>query len=230
MIGIYGIRNKINNKIYIGQSWNIEARWRAHKNTEHNRHLRSAYEKYGVDNFELVILREFQESSLTDIFLTLFEQKFMDEYDSRNPEKGYNFRGAGNKGKLAEESKQRISAANKGRIQPPEEIEKRANTIRGKKRSNISKQRYSEAKKRLYRGPEGARLRSCVAQAQKGKAKAEEHKQKIRKAIEIVMRDPERRKLQSENLKKYYKEHPEEKIRRAENARRHKKAAQTNYV
>lgn len=63
MIGIYAVRNKVNNKMYIGQSIDIEHRWRSHKadlRTEHghNPHIKKDYEQYGLDVFELVILEQ----------------------------------------------------------------------------------------------------------------------------------------------------------------------------
>lgn len=59
--GIYMIRNKLNEKIYIGQSADIYGRWVKHKNflknnTHHNKHLQAAWNKYGEDNFEFSIV------------------------------------------------------------------------------------------------------------------------------------------------------------------------------
>lgn len=60
-IGIYKIRNKINNKVYIGQSRNIERRFREHSLLTGPRVTRPYYidlKKYGVMNFEFSILEE----------------------------------------------------------------------------------------------------------------------------------------------------------------------------
>lgn len=59
--GIYSIRNKENNKRYIGESTNIIKRFKEHKESlEQNKHhsykLQKDYNKYGVDNFEFEIL------------------------------------------------------------------------------------------------------------------------------------------------------------------------------
>lgn len=40
MIGIYKVTNKINNKVYIGQSINIENRFQQHKNNCLNENLK----------------------------------------------------------------------------------------------------------------------------------------------------------------------------------------------
>ena len=60
---IYLIRNKINNKLYIGQTINNFDKRYANNiilNT-HNKHLKSSLEKYGIDNF--IIIKEFDKAS-----------------------------------------------------------------------------------------------------------------------------------------------------------------------
>ena len=61
IIGIYEIKNLVNNKIYIGSSSNINKRKTAHfsylrRNNHPNKHLQNAYNKYGANNFEFNIL------------------------------------------------------------------------------------------------------------------------------------------------------------------------------
>ena len=64
MIGIYKITNLVNNKIYIGQSKNIEQRWKEHirhSKNEHNAkktYIHKAINKYGKDNFKFEVLEE----------------------------------------------------------------------------------------------------------------------------------------------------------------------------
>ena len=59
MIGIYKITNNINNKIYIGQSVNIERRWKDHlSNSSKKSLIHRAIEKYGKDNFTFEIIEE----------------------------------------------------------------------------------------------------------------------------------------------------------------------------
>lgn len=60
-IGIYQIRNLINNKIYIGSSRNLSQREKAHfRQLELNKHhsikLQRAYNKYGKNNFKFEII------------------------------------------------------------------------------------------------------------------------------------------------------------------------------
>lgn len=70
-IGIYGIRNKINGKIYVGKSTGIGDRFTRHRtllkhNKHYNLHLQRSYNKYGSDVFEYVILEECNESAMPD--------------------------------------------------------------------------------------------------------------------------------------------------------------------
>ena len=51
---IYKIRNKIDNKIYIGQTTqDLDIRWKQHLKKRSNcRYLKHAFNKHGTDNFE----------------------------------------------------------------------------------------------------------------------------------------------------------------------------------
>ena len=88
------IRNKINNKIYIGQSSDIYNRWVKHKNflnnnKHHNRHLQAAWNKYGEDSFEFSIV----ELCTYDKLDTL-EEYWIKHYSSYK--NGYNLDFGGN--------------------------------------------------------------------------------------------------------------------------------------
>ena len=60
MIGIYKIENKINGKIYIGQSNNIQRRFQEHqtKGTSSRIPVDIAIQKYGKDNFTYTVIEE----------------------------------------------------------------------------------------------------------------------------------------------------------------------------
>ena len=92
MTGIYKITNKINNKVYIGQSINIEKRWGEHKHNAFNQNTHTYYyplylaiRKYGLDSFVFEIIEE----CLTEE-LTIREQYWMDYYHSLDGNCGYN--------------------------------------------------------------------------------------------------------------------------------------------
>lgn len=61
--GIYKITNKVNGKVYIGQSRDIKRRWYEHRKVkgDYDRHsypLYSVIDKYGIDNFEFEIIEQ----------------------------------------------------------------------------------------------------------------------------------------------------------------------------
>lgn len=90
MIGIYKITNKINNKIYIGQSIEIEERIKEHKripfrptSPAYNYPLYQDIRLYGLDNFTFEILQECLQSELNEL-----EIFYIQKYNSFN--NGYN--------------------------------------------------------------------------------------------------------------------------------------------
>lgn len=92
MTGIYLITNKLNNKVYVGQSTNIEKRWDEHKrnafnpNTHtYNYPLYRAIRKDGLQSFQFQVLEETDIQNLTEE-----EQYYIDYYHSLDPNKGYN--------------------------------------------------------------------------------------------------------------------------------------------
>lgn len=95
MIGIYKITNKINNKKYIGQSINIEARWKEHLANIHSDKQNLIYKamrKYGVENFIFEVIEICNEDDLDkkEIF-------WIKHYDSYN--NGYNMTLGGQEGR-----------------------------------------------------------------------------------------------------------------------------------
>ena len=69
-IGIYKIVNKINGKVYIGQTGeNFQRRylfhnWKLCNNIHDNQHLQKSWNKYGKDNFQFEIVEELKDSSM----------------------------------------------------------------------------------------------------------------------------------------------------------------------
>lgn len=83
------IKNKLNQKVYIGQSNNIERRWSEHKRSKDSCIIHKAIRKYGVDNFEFSII---QECEVLD--LNRLEIYYIEQYNSVFPN-GYNMTSGG---------------------------------------------------------------------------------------------------------------------------------------
>lgn len=81
MIGIYAIKNKVNGKIYVGRSVCVPRRLRQHlrdlrRSRHFNQHLQRAFNKYGEDQFELIVL----EQCSSRYGLAAREQFWVDEH------------------------------------------------------------------------------------------------------------------------------------------------------
>ena len=68
MIAIYGIVNKINGNKYVGSSVNFYKRkkrhiWELSGNFHHSDYLQKAWNKYGEDNFEFIILEKVSDKT-----------------------------------------------------------------------------------------------------------------------------------------------------------------------
>lgn len=109
MIGIYRITNLVNKKVYIGQSWDVEKRFQAHKQNafgSHNQYLRRSINKHGLSCFTFDILIEIKKSPFTQKWLDLIEDRFIRSLGSTNPNCGYNLRYGGSRGLQTEISKE----------------------------------------------------------------------------------------------------------------------------
>lgn len=95
MIGIYKIENKVNGKVYIGQSVNIDTRWYNHRNElngnrHHNEHLQNAWNKYGSNSFDFILIEECTLENIDER-----EIFWIKHFNSLNPNFGYNLTAGG---------------------------------------------------------------------------------------------------------------------------------------
>ena len=175
--GIYKLTNKINNKVYIGQSKRLKVRLREHKSCEVKSDergsqsvIRRAIKKYGFCNFEFEILLHCEEGS----YMNDMETKLINFYDCLVP-KGYNVKDGGNNIYMSEEGKKRISEKAKNRIISEEH-----------------KKKVSEGLKKFYR--ENGRSEEWtknLSKSQKGKVKSQQQKDKLSKfRTEYIKNNP----------------------------------------
>lgn len=137
-IGIYGIYNTENNKIYIGKTgMNFGDRWDSHRsllrNNKHdNPYLQHAWNKYGEESFEFIIVEECTVDELDDkekYWIKYYKEQGL-SYNILDGGDGFNNLGT----HLSEETKRKIGEKN------------RINSL-GKKHSEETKRKMSEAHK-----------------------------------------------------------------------------------
>lgn len=100
MIGIYAIRNTNNNKMYIGESIDIEQRWKVHQedldnSNHHSYKLQSEWDRSKNNQFRFLVLEEFifpfnakLDSTKLQLILYCREYYYMKKYKSKS--QGYN--------------------------------------------------------------------------------------------------------------------------------------------
>ena len=81
IIGVYIIKNKVNNKFYVSHSINIYRRFDSHKSylnrgIHHCLYLQRAWNKYGEKNFEFIIIKE----CISEAESIKLEQYYIDNY------------------------------------------------------------------------------------------------------------------------------------------------------
>lgn len=122
---IYKLTNKINGKIYIGQTIkSFEERLRGHiydaqyrKKTSESR-LSNAIRKYGIDNFEKEII--YTASSIEE--LNEKEEFYIKHFNSTNREIGYNIKYGGNNYTMPIETRRKIGNKTKERFYSNQEL------------------------------------------------------------------------------------------------------------
>jgi len=159
MQAIYQIKNKINNKFYIGSTNNIKKRWNNHRsklrNGKHeNAYLQQAWNKYGENTFEFIVLEEVNDNNRIER-----EIYYLNETKCYERSIGYNFDKnptdkSGSKNpfygkKHSQEVKQKIKIAANNRT---EETNKRISDSRKGEKSNTAKLTWEQVReiRKLY--------------------------------------------------------------------------------
>ena len=194
MIGIYKITNTINGKCYIGQSRDIESRWRAHK-VRKGTYLYNAFQKYGVENFTFEVLEECEKERLNEL-----EKYYIKLYHSFG--EGYNLCPGGNSDPEDFDAirKEKLSKAAFGRKSP----------MKGKHHTDDAKEKLRNANLGHTPWNKGVsasdEAKKKMSEAHKGKSHphrklTEEEKLKISKSLIGKKQSEETKKKRSLSLK-----------------------------
>lgn len=152
MVGIYCIINKVNQKRYIGQSVDIKRRWaQEQKMKSLNEHLLRSMQKYGLENFEFIILEECSSDLLNER-----EKYYINLYNTTNPNFGYNKIDGGDSAykrvyrPMSQDQKDKISRANKGRKKSKEELKHLLEAQKYKDKSKSEKKVFCYENNKVY--------------------------------------------------------------------------------
>ena len=135
---IYMLKNKLNGKVYIGQTVDYYRRMNEYKNRKSSSSKSSKYvimqeiEKYGFDNFESSILKECEKEELDK-----YEMFYISKYKSYVKSYGYNSFHLNKKKKqtLSKETRKKMSKSHSGLKEESDTKRKKSNkvyAIRGK--------------------------------------------------------------------------------------------------
>ena len=158
---IYVIQNKINNKIYVGYTYNVSVRWRNHKSDAKKGSgypIHRAIRKYGWENFHKMIIEEWaslQDTLDAEMFWIAFFRTNINKYGK---EYGYNLNDGGSNSsgmlvnKASEETKLKMSKAQSGR-KLTEEIKLKISMAKKGKPSPLKGKPITEEHKQNLRKP-----------------------------------------------------------------------------
>ena len=184
--GIYRIINKLNNKVYIGQSKDISRRYKEHFSKRYcfscKDHLHYSMLHYGFENFTFEILKETYD-------LDYWEKFLIQIHNSCNPDFGYNLTTGGNFGTrrkddfiYTDEIRQKMS---KKALERWENINERENIIeaqnKGKRTENFREFRREFAAN-MWKDGKFKNQAKKLSDYWKGKKKSEETKRKMGEA------------------------------------------------
>jgi group I intron endonuclease len=129
--------------VYVGVTNNYTKRMREHKGTYNNYLISKAIKKHGWNNFNSQILLETEDAEFA---YKVAESSFIQQYQSNNPEKGYNLT-EGGQGTLGFsptlETRQRMREKKLGKKLTPEHIQKISESALGRTFTKETKNKIS---------------------------------------------------------------------------------------
>lgn len=168
--GIYGIYCSADDKWYVGQSNDVRTRSRDHRSElisgRHcNKHLQSAWTKYGEYSFSFWVLELCAEAARDER-----ERHWIEFCSSLDKQYGYNKEsgGCGNK-RLSPETRAAIAASKRDRSASEETRQKMSAAHRGRRHTEESKRKMSEKLRSLPRSPAQIATAKSLALASVGR-------------------------------------------------------------
>jgi group I intron endonuclease len=166
VIGIYKITHLDSGKCYIGQSVNVFKRWKGHSNLARKKKsaIQHAFVLYGIDKFSFEVLEECDREMLNDR-----EVHWISFFDSVSPN-GYNLTsGGGQAFTVSDETRAKMTDAQKGKKQSEEHKANISAAKKGKKQSEEHNAKISASMKGKNTGPMSEEQKAKRSASQKGK-------------------------------------------------------------
>ena len=189
---IYCILNMINGKMCIGSTSNLRSRWAVYysglsRNVYKNKHLQYAWNKYGQENFQFILLEKIEfldDKNKLNKILRAREQQYFDKINPSNPKIGYNSNeiADGLIGfKHSDKSKKNMSLAKIG-----EKNHNFGKHFSDEHKKNISIANKNSEKAKLASENSKGRIvndetREKISRGNSGKIRSDETKEKLRK-------------------------------------------------
>ena len=237
---IYYARNKLNGKVYIGQTvQNIGVRkWKhiSDANTGKDTYFGRALRKHGLEgfNWEILCPVEALTNLLLKEYLNIAEQMFIEQYDSTDRKKGYNSTNGGG-GIIgfhfhhSAETKEKLKEIAKGRRYTKETKEKMSKSQTGRHHSVETREKMSKSRMGIRYTAETIEKMSKAKKGDKhpmfGKQFSDERKRKISEGNKGRPVSSETRKKTSETLKR---KHLSDDEYRKQNRKQLKKLSEAN--
>lgn len=203
---IYLLKNNSNGKIYIGQTWEEEVSDRMGKCGElykNSPYIYNAIQKYGSESFKYTILAEANTQENAD----KIESEYIAEYNSQDPNIGYNLKDGGSHGKHSNETKEKISKSLSEKEWSQEALSARLSNLKsgkGEKRGPHTQEWKDNNSKMMIE------RHKAQGHPMQGKHHSEKAKQKISEALNS---DDVKSKIYTEDRNKKISEalkHPKE--------------------
>lgn len=183
--GIYKLTCKINGKIYIGKSVNINRRMGNYRRYDKSIgiYFKSALLKHGWDSFDVEILEAFEnfdkQNEKDNKFLLDMETSYIELFDSTNREIGYNLCKFSNDStgiRFSEETRLKMSIAQRGKKMSEESKIKISQSNKDKPKS---KDHAAKCRVASLGHKHSEETKEKIRQGNKGKKLSEEHRQKL---------------------------------------------------
>lgn len=163
--GIYQILSPTG-RVYVGQSWNIERRWRQHRNDRSDGLLQRSIRKHGAEQHEIRIILSLPLDVSAEV-LNEAERYFIAMFSERGI-KMLNLTEGGRNARMSAEQKEKIRQALTGYKRTAEH------------RANISKSKKGVPKPESYKQGLREKMKGRPATWLRGKKLSSEHVEKIR--------------------------------------------------